>query len=104
LAVGTACPTQMAVEVAVGKERRECRLNMRRRCMVGQLAASCDRLGERLRDDEPSESDARGEALGKRSAVDHTLWCEALQRPYGMAVVTVLRVVVVFDDVAVDRL
>ena len=92
----------MAVEVAVGDELSACGLRDRGCRVVGRLPAGQDGFNHAAGEDEPAETQAGSEALRERATVDHSIGGHALERADRMAVVAVLGVVVVFDDVAVD--
>jgi hypothetical protein len=57
-----------------------------------------------MRQHEPAKPQRRGECLARGAEVGDAFGGECLQRAEGRAVVAVLRVVVVLDDQAVDRL
>ena len=101
--VGRAHPAQVPVVATRLHQPRERQLVESRRAPTGQRLGLDEIVHQVRRREHPADSDARRERLADRPQRDHAVGRQALERADGLAVIAELRVVVVLDDVAVDR-
>ena len=91
-------PAQVTVELAVGDEVGERQLVDGGRPEVRDLLGARDRVGQRLRDEQPAEPKTRSERLAGTPRVHDAVGRQPLDRADRLAVVAELGVVVVLDD------